>query len=181
MSRELKRWMAEDLREALEDAADFLVVGLLPLDSERTTALRASLRRQGARLRVIHNRTARHALPERASRVAALFRGQTAIAFGAEAIPVARAVVQAAREKQLELRGGFVEGELLDAPAVQALAASPDRGTLRAMALGAVLGPARGLAASLQAVAGGLARCLMEKVRKGGGEPAEAPAAPTTA
>jgi large subunit ribosomal protein L10 len=169
MSKTLKEMMAADLRGRIASAGDFLVVALKPLDSEKTANLRRTLRSQGALLRQIHNRTARYALGPGQEPLSRHFKGPTAVALGrGEMVPVARAVLQAQREDALEVRGGWVDGEVLDAAGVSALSLSPDKPTLRAMICGAINGPARGIAASLQAVAGGIARCLQARVDKSG-------------
>lgn len=164
MSKALKKMMADDLRAQLEGTDDVVVVGLLPMDAEENLELRNRLRESGGRLRVIHNRTAVYALDEARKDLARLFKGQTAFAFGAEAIPVAKTLVDAAKKKSVEVRGGFIEGEILDAEGVKTLAASPDKPTLRGMIAGTILGPGRGIAVALNAVSGGLARCLQARI-----------------
>lgn len=165
----MKQWMAEDVRQRVEKARDFLVVGLKPLSSEKTYQLRVKLRAAGGRIRVVHNRTSRQAMSGGQKDLSPFFRGQTAIATAeGDVIQIARALVVASRENSLELRGGWVDGEALDAAGVLALASSPDKQTLRGMILGGVMGPARGIAAALQAVGGGIARCLQARIDKSG-------------
>lgn len=169
MARALKEMMTADVRARLAQSPEFLVVGLKPLDSEKTFLLRQRLRAQGAVLRVVHNRTARHALGTSQATLGKLFKGPTAIALTrGEMVPVARAVLQAEREEALEVRGGWVDGEALDAAGVVVLSQTPDKATLRGMLLGAINGPARGVAVALQAVAGGIARCLKARIDKSG-------------
>jgi len=172
MAKYMKQWMADELRRDLDESPNLLVVGLLPMDAEATVELRSSLRDQGARLRVIHNRTSRFALDEDRQGLAELFVGQTAITLvpGEEpdVITVAKTLVEASKNKWVELRGGFFEGEILDEAGVELLAKTPDKDTLRAMLCGLINGPARGVAVSMQAVAGGLARCLQARVDEAG-------------
>ena len=164
MSKALKQMMANDLRADLEAADDLLVVGLLPMDASTNHELRRKLREVGGRLRVIHNRTAAHALGDDRKDLARFFGGQTALAVGGEAIAVAGVLVDASKKKSVEVRGGFVEGEVLDAEGIRILAMSPDRPTLRGMIACAILGSGRGIAVSLNAVGGGLARCLQARI-----------------
>jgi len=176
MAKELKRIMADEVRTDLEASPNLLVVGLAEMDAEKNHKLRSELRGQGARLRIVHNRTSRHALDEARKGLGDLFVGQTALALGeaeTEFIPIAKILVDAAKKKTLELRGGYVDGELLDKAGLQALAACPDKPTLRAMLLGTINGSARGIAVSLSAVGGGIARCLQERIEKTGGEPGD--------
>jgi len=169
VSKELKRFMADEIRAELESSSNMLVVRLLQLDAVKNSELRTSLRGHGARLRVIHNRATRHALDDARKPVGDLFKGQTALALADDpeaAIPVAKTLVEAARKnkKGFEIRGGFVDGEILDKAGVEMLAQCPDKHTLRGMLAGTIIGPARAIAVSLQAVGGGLARCIQARV-----------------
>jgi len=167
MSKELKYMMAEAVKTDLDRSPNLLVMGMLPMDAEATVALRSSLRSQGAQLRVIHNRTSRHALDEARKPLADLFVGQTAIAVAnsteeTDFIGIAKTLVAAAKKKQVELRGGCVDGELFDAVGFTDLANCPDKPTLRAMLCGVILGPGRGIATLMNAVGSGMARCISE-------------------
>ena len=158
--------MAAEVKADFDRSPDLLVVGLREMDAEQNAELRNTLRSQGVRLRVIHNRTSRFALDEARTEVGQFFVGQTAVALGTaetEFIPVAKSLVDAARRKNVEVRGGYVEGELLDRAGVEALARSPDKPTLRAMLLCAINGSARGFAVTLRGVAEGIARCLQAR------------------
>ncbi len=180
MPRDVKLWMAAEV-EGLLESGDVLVVGLKPMDAQQTHGLRARLREGGGRLRVVHNRTSRFALGEKHRALADHFRGQTAIALGGEVTTLAKVLVEAATKNLVELRGGFVEGDIVDAADLLDLAAIPDKPTLLGMLLSAVLGSARGLVVSVNGVGAGLARCLQARVDQAGGAPEEAPAAPAPA
>ena len=173
MSKELKHMMAEAVRVDLDRGENVLVLGMLPLNAEDTVNLRNTLREQGARLRVIHNRTPRHALDENRKGLGEFFTGQTAIAVGenedTDFIGIAKTLVDAQKKKHLECRGGYVDGELFDGEGFIALSKSPDKPTLRAMLCGAILGPGRGLATIMNAVGSGMARCVQQRVDEGGG------------
>ncbi|MHC4955018.1 MAG: 50S ribosomal protein L10 [Planctomycetota bacterium] len=141
MSKEIKHMMAESVRGDLESSENLLVMGLLPMDAEATVALRTELREQGAKLRVIHNRTTRYALDDARKPLADLFVGQTAIAVAqreeTDFIGIAKTLVAAALKKKLEVRGGYVDGEVLDKTGFEELSRCPDKPTLRAMLCGA--------------------------------------------
>ncbi|MHC4940390.1 MAG: 50S ribosomal protein L10 [Planctomycetota bacterium] len=182
MSKELKHMMAEAVKVDLDRSPNVLVLGLLPLNAENTHNLRKSLRENGGSMRVIHNRTTKHALDDDRKGLGDFFTGQTAIAIGeseeTDFIGLAKLFVDAQKKKHVECRGGYVDGELFDKAGFEALAQSPDKPTLRAMLCGAILGPGRGLATIMNAVGGGMARCIQQRVDEGGGaeEPAPEPA-----
>ena len=170
MAKELKRMMAEEFREELDASPNLLVIGLNPMDAAANVDLRNRLRERGARLRVIQNRTSRHALDEARRPLGDFFGGTTGLTLvpgeDPDMVSVAKTLVEIARQKRIEIRGGLVEGQVLDRPGVEMLALTPDKPTLRAMLLGTLLGPARGIAATLLAVPGGIARCLQARIDK---------------
>jgi len=168
MVQELKQIMAEELRGQLEASPNVLVVGLTAMDAGENHALRNTLRSYGARLRIIRNRTTRFALDEARKEIGAFFVGPTALTLVEQEDPdmvvIAKTLVDAEKKKHLEVRGGFVDGEVLDRAGVRFLAASPDKPTLRGMLAGVLVGSARGLAVSLRGVGVGLARCLQARI-----------------
>jgi large subunit ribosomal protein L10 len=168
MVQEIKLTMADELRGELEASPNVLVVGLTALDAGENHALRNTLRSYGARLRIIRNRTTRFALDEARKDIGAFFVGPTALTLVEQEDPdmvvIAKTLVDAEKKKRLEVRGGYVDGEVLDRAGVRFLAASPDKPTLRGMLAGVVAGSARGLAVSLRGVGDGLARCLQARI-----------------
>jgi large subunit ribosomal protein L10 len=101
-----------------------------------------------------------------------VFKGNVAVAWGnAEAAIGAAKVVslsKLAKAGKLNVRGGVLEGNLLNANDAAALANVPDRRTLQAMLLGAISGPARGLVTVLDANQSGLARVLQAHIDQAG-------------
>ena len=74
--------------------------------------------------------------------------------------------------KKTAIKGGLLEGEVLDASQALALADLPDRDTLRAQMLGVISGPARGLACVINAVPAATARVIQahaDELEKAGG------------
>ena len=192
MSKALKRMMAAQFQEELGDATGLLFVETGPLTVENAEALRTDLREKagGARLRIIHNRTAHVALKERwfegceaeaatsdLEALGALLKGPTAVAYGGDGpIPIAKVMRDWRKKwKPLKVKGAVADGELLSQEDTAGLADMPDLPQLKAMMLGALLGAPRGIATSLSAVYGGLARCLQARVDEAEGE-GDAPA-----
>jgi large subunit ribosomal protein L10 len=93
--------------------------------------------------------------------------GPTAVVFGNDdpGIP-ARVLQEFIRQfRKLEIKGGVVEGQPLDAEGVQALAALPTKSELLARVVGAVQGPLSALLMVLNAAPRGLVTAL-DAVRK---------------
>ncbi len=78
--------------------------------------------------------------------------GPTAIAFGYDDPVTAAKIISefAKKNKELEIKGGLVEGRVLGPEAVQALADLPSREVLLSMVLRAMQGPIAGMMNVLQ-------------------------------
>jgi large subunit ribosomal protein L10 len=174
VAKELKRLLSSQLLGALKGSDGAVFVNLGPMTVEKTSELRKFLRGKasGARLRVIHNRTARAAFREAGypEKTSTALKGPTAVVYGGDGpTSIAKTLVEWIRtDKATTLKGAVSEGEYYDAKGVQALAKLPDRKTLRAMLCGAILGPGRGIAAAMAANYGGLARATKARVDAGG-------------
>jgi large subunit ribosomal protein L10 len=178
MAKALKRMMAGQLEASLEGSTGLLILETGPMTVENAMALRTDLREKagGARMQIVHNRTARIAMRRRwfdesETSLGALLKGPTAIAYGGDGpISIAKVVREWKRRwKPLRVKGAVADGELLLEQDADGLADMPDLNQLRAMMLGAVMGTPRGIAVSLSAVYGGIARCLQARVDKEGG------------
>lgn len=186
MSKALKRMLASQLEGDLGDSRGVLMIDPGSMTVATSEAFRKDLRERagGARLKIIHNRTARIALrstyaedeaayPE----LDAILQGPSAVVYGGDG-PIAIAkVVRDWRKKHkaLVLKGAIADGELMDEKEAVLLADMPDLPQLKAMLLGAIMGGPRGIAASLAGVYGGLARCIQARVDEAGeGEAADA-------
>jgi large subunit ribosomal protein L10 len=183
MAKALKQMMVREYEEALQGLTSVLIVDPGNMTVESVQAFRRDLREKagGARAKRVHNRTARRALLEHLfaddpQALAAALKGPSTIVFGGDgAISIAKVVREWRRkQKDLRLKAGVAEGEVLAADDLERLADLPGMPQLRAMLLSTVLGSARGIAGSLQAVYGGIARALKARIDKeGGGEASE--------
>ncbi len=173
----LKRMLSTQLLRSLEGSQGAVFVDPGPMTVEQVTRFRTSLGQKagGARMKIVHNRTARFAFREVGwpTTAEACLKGRTAVIFGGEgATAIARAVAEWARtDRKFVVKGAVAEGEFYDAKGVQALAKMPDKQTLRAMLLGAISGPARGVAAVLDAHGSSLARVVKARADAGGFRP----------
>src|SRR5262249_59982843 len=78
------------------------------------------------------------------------------------------------KQPPIAVMGGVVEGQAFVGKAADAIADLPDRHTINTMLASVVSGPARSVASILNAVAGGLARCIPARVDKQGGDKPDA-------
>jgi large subunit ribosomal protein L10 len=127
------------------------------------TDLRLRLRKSGGEYLVAKNSLVRIAIAESNwARLEPLLTGPNAIAFGYnDAIAVAKIVRDFAKEHEaLEIKGGVLDGEILDAKQIERLATMPGRNELRAQLLAVLSAPATNLVRVLQAPARQLVQVL---------------------
>lgn len=165
-----------ELNEAFSKAEGMVFFSMTGLTMEENEALRGDLFTQGAEVRLVRNRVAVKALAANDLEVAGdVFKGNVAVAWGnAEATIGAAKIVKDSplkKKGKLDVRGGVLEGNVLGAGDAAALAEVPDRPTLQAMLLGAISGPARGLATVINGNQSALARVIQAHIdAQGGGE-----------
>ncbi len=165
MSRRMKELMARELADGFRETDSCVVVGLGRMDVESVNELRNVLRGEGVRLRVLRNRVAVHALREIGwDGVSELLDGPSALAFGGEsgALVASKVLVDWNRKlpDTLTIRGGLMDGRILDEGGVRRLATVPDKPTLYAMLASAVAAPVTQIAGLVNELLGGVARAV---------------------
>lgn len=106
--------------------------------------LRKQLRGASAECHVVKNRIARLAIADSPLRgLSPHLTGPTAIVYSAaDPVAMAKALHTFARaNQQLQIKAGYVEGQLLPAPELKALAELPSRDALRGQLVGTLQGP----------------------------------------
>ena len=169
MARPEKVAEVELLTKKMTDSEGLVLADFSGLTVAEASDLRAKCREQNVELRVVKNRLARRAAV--AADIAALedlLKGPTAIAFGLESpVEPAKVLTSYAKDNEkLTVKGGFVDGEVLDLEKVKALSDVPSRDELIAMIARGINGPATGLAGSVNAVMSSLARAIQAAAEK---------------
>jgi large subunit ribosomal protein L10 len=174
MSKRLKRLMAEELKNRMEDHDSCVVVGVGPMTVENASELRNELREKGVALTVVKNRVARHALADLGwEGVGELLSGSSAVAYG-EGGALAASKVLVDWEKKtpdaILIQGGMLEGKILDTQAVRQLATIPDKPVLYSMLAAAVAAPVTQVATLVGDILAGVARAVGAVAEKQGGD-----------
>jgi large subunit ribosomal protein L10 len=146
VQRSEKERVVEQLAERLRATDTLMVADYRGLTMPEIDELRSRLLEAGARFTVVKNTLTRRAAEEAgAADVLELIEGPTAIAFlEADGDPVAAAKVlnEAARANDvLVIRGGLLEGTVVDDAEIKRLATLPAAEVLRAQLAGAVFAP----------------------------------------
>ena len=125
--------------------------------------MRKQFRENGAEYKVYKNRLMLRALNELGiTGCDKYLEGNTAVAFSnADEVSAPKILLENIQSTQkMQIKFGIVDGAVIDASAVEALAKLPSKETLLAMLLGVLNGPARNLAYVLNAPISSLARGL---------------------
>lgn len=154
MPTQAKVESVEALRAYWSGARAAVLTEYRGLTVRQLSELRRQLRGAGGQYRVVKNRLARIAV--RGSPLESLqehFRGPTGVAVARrDPVALARALAGFARTTPgLEIKAGVVDGQVLDAAALRAVADLPPAEVLRAQLLGTLQGPLARLVALLTA------------------------------
>jgi large subunit ribosomal protein L10 len=93
-----------------------------------------------------------------------ILAGPSAFVFAGSDVAASAKVLRdfAKDNKDLEIKGGLMEGAVLSASEVEAIASLPSRDQLMAQIAGAISGVARGLATTISGVPRGLAQSIKQ-------------------
>lgn len=157
MNKDQKATIVQDLTTRFGETTTMFVADYRGLDMPDITELRSKLRDADAQFSVVKNTLARRAAKDAGLEdVAELFTGPTAVAFvQGDAAAVAKALKEFGKEHEglLELRGGLMDGNMVNADQVREIAELPAREVILAMLLSTVDGPARQLVGAINAPA----------------------------
>lgn len=153
MDRATKEAFVADLQERLGRAQLAVVTDYRGLDVDRMTEFRKALAKvQGAEFRVVKNRLVKLAVAETAfAELEGFFTGSNAMLLGYEdVVEAAKVLTDFAKDNvQMAVKGGAMEGNLLSAADVKALANLPPKEVLQSQLLGVLQGPMRNLVSVL--------------------------------
>jgi len=175
----INRLLVAQVAKDYDLRTNLIMVSNRGMSGEQTTELRSNLRSQGLKMRMVRTRLTIRAFAEMGLKEAEkLFSGPTAIIDAEDPVMAAKVAMDFCKkfEQKLQVVGGLVEGQLLDARQVVLLAKSKSRMELLADISGQALGPAGRLVAAIKGPGGLLAgqvKALIEKL-----EEAETGAAP---
>lgn len=153
--------MLAKIEADLEGVSAVWVVDYRGLSVKEMEVLRGAVREADASVKVYKNTLMRIALANAdLPTLDDMLEGPSAFIFaGADVAAAAKAVKDFAKDnKNLEIKGGLMEGKMVTAAEVEAIASLPSREVLMAQIAGAISGVARGLAVAINGVPRGLAQ-----------------------
>ena len=146
MDRTQKQELVTELRERMAQAVSVVLADFTGLDVQSVTSLRREFRANQCDYKVVKNRLMGLAIAGTAMEpMKPLLRGPTAVVYSLEdPAAAAKIAVRFAKEQEQKfvIRGGFVDGNVLDTQGVAALAELPGKDELRAKLLATFQAPA---------------------------------------
>lgn len=160
MDRSQKAESVASLNAVFNEVGVVVITRNLGMSVGQSTALRSKMREVGASYKVAKNRLAKLALKDtQYEALEDLLTGPTALATSVDPVAAAKAAVDFAKTNdKLEIVGGSMGGQLLDANGVKALASMPSLDELRGKLVGLINAPATKVAQVVNAPAAKLAR-----------------------
>ncbi len=163
MNRSEKEQLVSQVREKLMNAKCVVVTHQTGLTVSEVSDLRRQMRGAGTEFKVLKNTLAKIAVQgTHLEGISSLLEGPTALAFSAEdAIAPAKVAAKFANKNdRLKLVGGYLDGQVLDANGVDALAKLPSLDELRSKILAVLNTPATRIALLAKEPATRVARVL---------------------
>ncbi len=163
MNRKDKERNIELLTDRLKKAKAIIFTDFQRLKVSEMTELRSKLRKSAALFKVLKNRLAKRVMEKEGLRdVEKYIEGPTAIATSeADPASVAKVLMEFAKEHEyLKIKGGFIEGKVLEYNQIGELAKLPSREVLITKLLGSINAPATNLVYVLSAIPQKLVRVI---------------------
>lgn len=136
IGRKVKEAIVEELSTELSKRRNFFVTALNRLPASETDALRQKLFASHAHLIMVSRRLGRRAIePLNIAGLTGLLEGSVGLVVtGEESLPAAKIIVEfrRAHEERMSVKGGLIDGQLLDGSTVEQLAGLPPKPVLLA-------------------------------------------------
>jgi large subunit ribosomal protein L10 len=170
LNRDEKAAAVAEISEQIAEAQAIFAIDYRGISVPQAAELRSRLREADASFRVVKNRLTKLAA-EKADREALseLLEGPTALTFvSGDTALAAKALRELGRQwRLLEFKGGFMDGDALDADQFQRIASLPAREALNGQFVGVLASPLTGLVRGLGSMISGLAIQLEQISEKG--------------
>ena len=165
MDRSQKEDLVSEMRECLERASVVVVTRQVGLTVAEVTDLRRRMRESQAEFKVLKNTLAQIAVKgTQLEGISPMLQGPTALAYSADPVGAAKAAVKYANDNEkFVVVGGYMDGQVLSAASVKALAALPSLDVLRSTLMALIQAPATKLAVLLKEPGTRVARVLSAK------------------
>ncbi len=170
---ENKKLVVQEIKEKLQNAQSVVLYDYRGLTVAEVTELRNLCRAQGVEYAVLKNTMINLAANElNIAGLAEYLKGPTAVAFGTnDAVAPAKILTEYVKKvKKTSIKGGVVDGQVIDAVGVSALAELPPKEVLIAKMMGSLNAPITGFVGVLSATLRSLVYAIDAVRKQKGGE-----------
>ena len=153
---EAKKELVEEIKNKIQSSISLTFVDYRGLTVEEDTKMRRALREAGVEYKVYKNRLLLKALEDLGmTGYEDLLQGTTAVAFGMQdEVSGPRIIVETSEKaKKMQVKGGILNGNRVDADMVNQLAKIPSKEVLISKLLYLLQSPVRSVAIALNAIA----------------------------
>jgi len=154
MERAQKEQMLGEIKEAFENVASVVIADYQGITVPAVTAMRDDFRKAGCHYRVLKNSLVKIAIKgSKMEPMSTLMVGTTAVIWSNEVpqTPAQIALKWSKDQPKFKIKGGFYEGQVLDAAGVEALSRMPGKNEIRASMLMTFLAAPQSFVAQLVA------------------------------
>ncbi len=173
MDRAQKEQAVSDIRETFSNVTSVILADYRGIDVPTVTAMRDEFRAAGCGYRVLKNTLVKLAIQDSDMEpMSSLLVGPTALMWSTEspAAPAKLAVKFAKEYKAFQLKGGFFEGQVLDAAGVESLSKMPGKEELQSKLLMTFMAGPQNMVRTLAAGPMNFLYLLQARERSLGGE-----------
>lgn len=166
MDRSQKKQCVTSVRESLQGQSLVVVVKQKGVTVAEVSQLRRTMRQEGACFKVLKNTLLNIAITgTEFEGLQSFLGGPTALAYSVDPVSAARVAVKFAsdNEEKLEVVGGWLNGQILDAKGVVTLAKLPSLTELRGQLVGLLMAPATKLYRTIREPMSRVARVVAAK------------------
>lgn len=151
-----KAEVVSEIKAKLEASSCTVLADYRGLNVKQVTELRSELRKAGVEMKVLKNTLTRRATAQaNLSALDEYLTGPTAIVFGKDDVIAPAKIMMEYSKKfdKLNVKGGVVEGRVVDESQIKALAELPNKDGMLSMLLSVLQAPMRNFALAVKAVA----------------------------
>lgn len=150
-----KKSVVSEIQNKMTESSSTVVAEYRGLTVAEVTELRRTLRAEGVEMKVYKNTLAAKAAEAAGfGELTEQLTGPNALCFGSDETAAARVMVKFAKKhKALVMKGGIVDGKVVDAATMKELSALPNRDGMLSMLLSVLNAPISSFARAVQALA----------------------------
>ncbi len=164
MSKYVKGLLEKQLERKFTDFNDFIALDFKGVGGNDNNEMRGVLKEKGIGLTIVKNAMMRRALEslDRADAGSLFLAGPTAVAFGGDSVvDVAKEMADWVKKfDDVDFKGAFVDGTLVDAAGAKGLAKMKSRAELQGDVVLIAQSPGSNLAGAIAGPAGAIAGCI---------------------